>query len=788
VSFSRAVLDRHGALLRLSLSRDEKYRLRAGLPDFSPLAVQAALLYEDRHFHRHPGVNPAALVRAAWRTYVSGGRRMGGSTLTMQVARLRFGLNTASPWGKLVQIARALQIERHYTKDEILEAYLNLAPYGSNVEGLAAASWVYFRKPARELTLPEALLLAAVPQNPAARNPLALTGAALTRARERLARMWAEADPAREGRGRDRNAASDAARGLPWDTTQGLAQALATAPLAVHGPATLPFLAPHACAELLARTPGNATAEAPAPATIRSTIDLPLQRLTERILSRFIQRAKSQGLDNAAALLLDHRTMDILALAGSADFSDPAIAGQVDATRARRSPGSTLKPFIYALALDQGLIHPLTLLADAPRSFHGYTPENADQHFQGPLPARQALALSRNIPAIVLANRLSRPTFYDFLRRAGVEFASGPEHYGLALVLGGAEVTMRELAGLYAMLPAGGVWRAPRLALDAPRDYNATRALLTPEAAFVTLDMLRDNPLVPRTLFGEDRGARTAVHSKTGTSNGLRDAWTAGVFGRFVLVVWVGHADGHSDPLLVGARVAAPLFMDLAEALAAREPSPTGVSGTMGALGANRPAPGRPPDGLNLVRAKVCADTGDTDTSLCPRTETTWFIPGVSPIRSTGVYREILVDRATGLRDCSFEEGRTERRVFEFWPSDLARIFAQAGVYKPRPPEFRPECRERAASQGRAPDITVPRAGMRYTVSLSREADNEVPLSAVVDADAGAVHWFADNRYLGRAEPGQALAWRPAPGRVTVRAVDDLGRAGSRVVDVELVD
>lgn len=746
LSFSRPVLDRHGTLLRLPLSRDGKYRVRAGLEDFSPAVIQATLLYEDRHFYHHPGVNPAALVRAAWHTWAAGGRRMGGSTITMQLARLRLGLDTSTPWGKLVQMARALQIERHHSKDDILAAYLNLTPYGGNVEGVAAASWVYFRKPPRDLTPPEAVLLATVPQNPGARSPLAARGAPLSEARVRLGRLWPEA----------RESGFDAV------------------PLVVRGPASLPFLAPHACVELLAS--GRDSGGEDGRGAVRSTIDLPLQRVVERVLARFVARGRAVGLDNAAALVLDHRTMDILALAGSADFTDPAISGQVDMTRARRSPGSTLKPFIYALALDQGLVHPLTLLADAPRSFHGYDPENADRHFQGPVSARQALSLSRNIPAIALASRLNRPGFYDFLRRAGVAFTAGPEHYGLALVLGGAEVSMRELAGLYAMLAAGGVWREPRLRLDAPGDHAAARPLLSPEAAFVTLDMLTDNPLVPRTLFADETGGRPVVHSKTGTSNGLRDAWTVGVFGRFVLVVWAGHASGRSNPLLVGSRVAAPLFMDLAEALAAHARTRPGEG------------PGRVPDGLNLARVPVCADTGDTDTSLCPRTERTWFIPGVSPIRSTGVYREILVDRATGLRACAPDPETVDRVVFEFWPSDLRRIFARAGIEKPVPPPFASQCREQAARQGRAPVITVPKPGMGCAVSLSRPEDNVLPLTATADADASTLFWFADAVPLGRCAPEEPLAWRPWPGRVAIRVVDDLGRAAVREVEVTVVE
>jgi len=495
---------------------------------------------------------------------------------------------------------------------------------------------------------------------------------------------------------------------------------------------------------------------------VRTTLDLGLQRRLEGHLQRFAARHRAWGIDNAAALLVHWPSMEVSALAGSADFHDKHIEGQVDGTRARRSPGSTLKPFIYALALEQGLIHPHSLLADTPRSFSGYDPENFDGAFRGPLTAAQALRGSRNLPALSLAARLGQPDLHEFLRRAGVAFDRDKDHYGLSLVLGGAEMTMRELASLYAMLTNKGVWRPLRLLQD--EAASAPLQLLSPEAAFVTLAMLEDGN--PDHLVRSRGGAVVPLRLKTGTSNGFRDAWAAGVFGPYVLIVWAGHFDNTANPLLVGGRVAAPLFTSIAGELAVAEPMSD--------------AAGHPARNARVERVRACAATGDLDTSLCGETVETWFIPGVSPIRSSGVFRTILVDPLTGLRACSADPGRAETRVWEFWPADLARMFLAAGVVKPPPPPFAPECRPEREFAGAPPVIIQPKAGLVYHTGAGRGAGAALALLAEADADAAALHWFADERHLGRTAPGETLLWRAAPGSTTLRVVDDAGRSAQR--------
>ena len=756
VPFSTLVLDRHGEPLRLGLAADGRYRLRIRLKDVAPDAVKAVLLYEDRYFFSHPGVNPVSLVRGGLISLL-GNRRVGGSTLTMQVVRLRQGLFTADAGGKLVQILRALQLEYHYSKEEILEAYFNLAPYGGNVEGLEAAARLYFHKPCLSLSTTESLALAVTPQHPSRRRPG--SGPDFDEARARLTSLW--------------KGETGKAKALP--------------PLRVFSAADLPFAAPHVTEELIGRagTMVAAGTTGTAGGVIRTAIEPAAQQAIERFIRQFAQRGRLYGLNNAAALLVHWPSMEIRALVGSAAFENREIQGQVDGTRARRSPGSTLKPFVYALALDQGLIHPMSLLADSPRSFGGYDPENFDKTFRGPLPAHEALLASRNIPAIALAARLRSPGLYGFLQRSGVDMPFPEDHYGLSLVLGGAETSMRDLARLYAMLANQGVLRD--LTLDVAAPAAAPRPLLSPEAAFMVLSMLENEEAVVSSGRGD-----LPLRYKTGTSNGFRDAWAVGVFGPYVLTVWVGNFDNRANPLLVGGQAAAPLFRNIAAALAREE-----------ALDDLIPAQA---ERLNLTRINVCTATGDTDTSLCPDTTPTWFWPGVSPVRSSGVFRTILLDKETGLRACAPLPGRTEEVVWEFWPSDLRRLFLRAGIVKPAPPPFdlagptcsggtvteglRPEEGSAvlpAPSGGRGPEILTPKDGVTYQVRLSDQGRGSIPLSATADADVDTVFWFAGKRFLGQSAPGESLTWTPQAGSFELRVVDSLGRAATRLVRVEVL-
>jgi len=750
---SVAVYDRHGVLLRLQLASDDRYRLWIPLTQMSPSLVEGVLLHEDAWFRWHPGFNPVSLLRGAWSTYASGEARVGGSTITMQLARLRGRLSTRTPLGKLRQLAHAIALEARYSKDEILEAYLNLAPYGGNIEGAGAASLIYFDKPVAKLTLPEALTLAVLPQAPSRRGRLAAgragaeIGTALRGARDRLYARYRDRHPA--------DVSNDALIGLP---------------LALRASRELPFGAPHFVERVLAERWRHGGGDA----RIVTTLDLDLQQLLERRISAHLLRMRSKDLRNASAILIDTRDMGVRALIGSANYFDASIAGQVNGTRAKRSPGSTLKPFIYGLAIDQGVLHPASVLRDVSTAFGRFTPENFDGQFLGPVTAGDALIRSRNIPAVYVAAQLAHPSFYEFLRSAGITRMASAEHYGLALVLGGGEVSMEELGSLYAMLSNDGQLRGlqflPSPVTRAAAPSSQAPQLLSAEAAFIVRDMLRQNPRPDlRTLATTDA---QAVSWKTGTSWSFRDAFSAGIVGPYVLIVWMGNFDGKGNPALVGIDAAAPLFFSIVDALRAAN------------VDLSEP-PRRWP--LNLRRVEICRASGDLPNVHCPKRGLTWFIPGVSPIRVSRIHRAVAVDIATGKPVCGKREPTTTRtEIFEFWPSDLAEVFAKAGIPKRKPPTGA-DCGGAQDWQGSPPRIVSPLRGTRYALRVHREDQREIGLQANADADVRSLYWFADDQYLGESAVGKALAWTPArAGVYGLRVVDDHGRVAERELEVLL--
>jgi penicillin-binding protein 1C len=515
---------------------------------------------------------------------------------------------------------------------------------------------------------------------------------------------------------------------------------------------------------------------------IVTTLDLAKQQLIERRITDYIRANRDRGIQNAAALLIDARSMDVLAQVGSADFFNAEIQGQVDGTRAPRSPGSTLKPFVYALALEQGLIHPFSILSDAPRSFGDYDPENFDREFVGPIRACDALARSRNLPAVELASGLRHPTLYEFLRGAGVKLPRSEALYGLTLPLGGAEVTMEDLVRLYAALANDGQLRPLRRKASDPISIveisnqasgNSTalsrrvpgRRILSPEAAFLTLEMLN----LPRPEISSAYSDQvTPVFWKTGTSHGFRDAWSIAVFNHYVLAVWIGNFDGHANGTFVGRVAAAPLLFQIIDSLRAGWPEPN--------------QPHLPPPGANLKRVSFCAVSGDLPEPYCKQQIEGWFIPGISPIKLCDVHQEVLVDAASGLRVPRDDGTRQLRReVYEFWPTELLSIFARAGVPRKLPPPFLPGTSpELIARTGNAPQIISP--AERHNVLLT--SGGTIALRAKTDADVREIYWFAGNTFIARTNPQDVVTWKAAPGSYELTALDDHGRAGGSYVTV----
>ncbi|QYK42483.1 MAG: penicillin-binding protein 1C [Paracoccaceae bacterium] len=547
VETSVEVTARDGRLLRAYTVADGRWRMAVEPGTVDPAFVAMLLAYEDRRFRDHGGVDLRAIGRAVWQSLRAGRVVSGGSTLTMQVARLLEDSGTGAWRGKLRQVRLALALERQLTKDQILSLYLHLAPYGGNVEGLRAATLAWFGKEPRRLTPAEAALMVALPQAPVARRP-------------------------------DRHAVvAEAARARVLDRAVAAGLITAEAALAAGREAVptarraVPALAPHLADRLRLAHPDRPLH--------RTTLDAGLQARLEQLAAEVLV---GQGAAMQVAILVaDHRSGEILASVGSAAYQADARAGFVDMTRALRSPGSTLKPLVYGLAFDQGLAHPETMIDDRPTDFAGYAPQNFDRMFRGTIRVREALQQSLNVPVVALTDAMGAARLMAAMRQAGAAPRLPGGAPGLAVALGGVGISLEDLTSVYAAIARGGVARPLHTG-----EVGAEGArVLSAVAAWQVADILSGLPPPP--------GApANRLAYKTGTSYGHRDAWAVGFDGRHVAGVWMGRADGTPVPGVFGGDLAAPvLFQTFQRVKPGLDPLPQPPASTLLVSNAQLPAP-----------------------------------------------------------------------------------------------------------------------------------------------------------------------------------------------------
>ncbi|MGD0847075.1 penicillin-binding protein 1C [Bradyrhizobium sp.] len=550
---STTVVDRNGKLLRAYAMTDGRWRLPVDAKtNVDPGYLKLLIAYEDRRFRFHAGVDPFALGRAALQLVTRGHIVSGGSTITMQLARLMEPRRERSVYAKLRQMVRALEIERQLTKDQILDLYLALAPYGGNLEGIRAASIAYFGKEPKRLSLAESALLVALPQSPENR---------------RLDRYPDVAHAARD-RVLDRMVEDGHV------SAEDAAQAKEVPVPRLRKP--MPILAPHSADQAVATVKDMPL--------IRLTLDSGLQKNLEALAR---DRAIALGPNISVAIIaVDNDSADVLARVGSPDYFDDRRAGQVDMTRAVRSPGSTLKPFIYGLAFEDGFVHPESLIDDRPIRFGSYAPENFDMTFQGTVPVRKALQMSLNVPAIALLDRVGASRLSSRLKQAGANLVlPKDEAPGLAMGLGGVGITLQDLVQLYGGLARLGSTRPLREVMSANDAARESLRLMDPVAAWQVGNVLIGTP-------PPENAVHNRIAFKTGTSYGYRDAWSIGFDGRITIGVWVGRPDGAPAPGIVGRTAAAPILFDaFARTGKLPVPLPKPPKGTLVASNAKLPLP-----------------------------------------------------------------------------------------------------------------------------------------------------------------------------------------------------
>jgi len=729
------VLAADGTPLRSWASADGAQRQPTTPKAVSPRYLEALLHYEDRWFHWHPGVNPAALARAAWQWARHGRIVSGGSTLTMQVARLVDEKATGRTIpAKLRQIARALQLELHLSKHEILTLYLNLAPMGGPLEGVETAARAYLGKSAAELSQAEAALLVALPQSPTRLRPDRAVGAAQAARDKVLTRMatlgvWTAADVA-----------------------DAKLERVFAPPLRAR------WLAPLAAERLRQQARREDRTEA----VIQTTLDAGLQARLEQLLADRLNTLPEAV--SMAALIVDNRTLEVRGYAGSADFTDARRGAHVDMVRAHRSPGSTLKPFLYALALDDGLIHAESLLIDAPQNFGGYAPGNFQADFSGPVSVSEALQRSLNVPAVDLLERLGAERFAGRLRHAGLRLRlpanAAPN---LSLILGGGSTSLEELVGAYAALARGGVAGKPRLT---PREPPQDTRLMSEGAAFIVREIL-ENGGRPGSPFRE---GNQRVAWKTGTSFGFRDAWALGVTDRYTFGVWVGRPDGTPNPGHFGANTSAPLLRDIAAAL-----GPDGLSNQA----RQQLAPRHQPASVRAVA--ICWPLGTAEAATppehCLQRRTAWTLDGAVPptlpdrLQPTSLVHAVWTQGGQRVRpDCAPDATRTEAVR---WPTLLGPFLDTALLDPTERLPWAPGCAPRAPAQalriaGLEPGSVLRPAPGRRDITLRLQA---------IGAQQG-VNWLLDGQLAGSSETVGAVQvlTLSQPGRHALTALDGRGR------------
>jgi penicillin-binding protein 1C len=721
--YSLQVEDRNGHLLQAFLADDGIWRMRTTSQEIPTRLREILIQKEDRFFHYHPGVNPFSVVRAMAQNLLAGRRVSGASTLTMQVARM-LERKDRTYANKLVEMFRALQLEWRYTKDEILNLYLSIVPLGGNIEGLKSASLLYYQTPIERLNIAQLFDLILIPNDPNGLRP-DRNGKALYRARLAAAMPWIQ------GHFFTRE---DSIVILQTDAESKRKQ--------------LPAIAPHFCLRIKEQFP-----EEP---TVRSSLDIRIQQMAEQLLQNHLQPWKLRDVNNGAVLVIDNRTREILAYVGSERFADSAAQGQVDAVRALRSPGSTMKPFLYAMEMENGRLTPKTRLLDVPYDADGFVVENFDRMFSGWVYADEALRRSLNTPMIRMLRVAGVRKFIDFMNTVG--FASlqqQRERVGLSVVVGGCGITLEEITNAFATFPSQGLYMKPSfVAAKGSLAVMPTRAF-SPSTAFMVTEILSgiDRPDLPNNFESAMNLSRVAF--KTGTSYGKRDAWCVGYTAEYTVGVWIGNVSNKGSPELVGSKSATPLLIDILNSISSTNqttivPTPQDIQ----------------------VRF-VCANSGLLPTQQCDHQIVDFYSVRQSLNRLCTVDREFLLSpdgKRSYCQSCLGEDKYIVKN-FQDYPPELLSYWKRLGRKYNAVPPHNPACERVFAGEG--PKILTPSSDMTYFMVSQ---DQKIPLQASSSGDVHEHLWYLDEQYLGRKKAGEKLFLAIREGKHTITCLDDKGR------------
>ncbi len=727
------IYSREGKLLNCFASADHFWRKPVKLEEISPELIKAVITCEDRWFYYHPGINPVSIISAAWTNLKNKKIIRGGSTITMQIARM-IEPRPRTISSKILEAFRSLQLEWHYSKDELLELYFNLVPYGGNIEGVGAATYFYFDKNPNYLSISEIAILTALPASPNNFRP--------------------DLNPENCRVRRDKILANLSNKNI---ISSDEFERAVEEEIPINRQKR-PFYAPHFCQNIIACYPKLCE--------LKTTIDFDKQLLCEKLAYMHYLSIRDKRINNLSVVVLDNVSGELLAMVGSPDFNDNQNDGQINGAIAIRSPGSALKPFVYALGLENGLITPSTKLDDIPISYSGYSPENYDEEYHGLVSVRDALIQSLNVPAVNVCARVGLDKFYALLNNGGITSLNRKYfEYGLPLVLGACEVSLLELSNLYATLAREG--QHLPVCFMADEKKPSTKRILSEEACFLISDILSNlrRPDIPASWeFTRDI---PTVAWKTGTSYGRRDAWAIGYNPDYTVGVWAGNFSAEGSPYLVGAEIAAPLMMNIFHEI------------TVG----NDIKWFDPPPGLEI--RQVCSESGAPPNKNCPSVHAAYYIPGVSPSRPCTVHKAITVDRETGYLVCpACSYGKIiDSVIVENWPPRVADWLLRQGQIAALP-RHNPDCRGIVLNE--EPVIHSPENNGIYEIRPSAPSDyQKILLQASVSLASAKMHWFLDKNWYTSCPSGKNVFYLPQKGRHELMCMDDFGRSSRITFEIK---
>ncbi len=734
VDYSTLVIDSKGDILNAYLSKDDKWRLYLEPEEITEDLKKAILFKEDQYFYSHPGVNPVSIGRAFFQNITSGKRKSGASTITMQLARL-LNPKKRTYGNKIVEMFNALQLEYHYSKDDILRLYLNLLPYGGNIEGIKSASYIYFGKDPKLLSLAELAGLVTIPNRPSSLS-IKNDHDPINQAKEKWLLRFREAN-----------------------LFQSHIIDLALTENLKPNRRDLPNHAPHLSRRLMSNTKDQ---------IIKTYIEYEYQKRIEEIASAHINRLKYLNVTNTSVMVIENKTRRVISYVGSANFYDEQSAGQVDGVSAIRSPGSTLKPLLYALHYDKGNLSPKRRIADVQMNFGGYEPENYDNSFHGWISSEEALKQSLNVPTVQLLNDYGISNFIEPLVRSQFRTIERTKNkLGLSLILGGCGVSLEELVGLYSAFANSGSYESLQFRENID-STNRESSIISEQAAYILTEILTEvtRPDLPDSW--KDNPNRPRIAWKTGTSFGRRDAWSIGYNQEYTIGVWAGNFSGEGSPELSGVGVAAPILFDVFN-----------VIDDVSTYDWYKRPPG-------VDRILVCDETGLTPNTFCTSTVLDQVIKGVTIPRICQHLKPALIaldSSETYCMTCVKDAEEYKEALFPNHTAEMLDYFKTEKITYTKAPDHYKFCERVFPDQGL--EIVSPVDRLEYFVDASDE--KQIQLKAQSPSNASKYFWYINDVFYKSVSRNEEVYFTPTEGKIKISCSDDRGRNQDIMISVKKV-